>query len=201
MKNKKHITGIILAGGKSSRMGTDKGFVLYKNKSFVQHIIEALQPLVDEIIIVSNNPDYDVFALRHRSENDFILIKRVGDLIENAGPLAGVYTGLDYSETENNLVISCDVPLINSETLTLLIDGIEDHTEVVQLESNGKSMPLIAMYKKQSKEVFYSLLKDGERRLRVALTHVKVKTIVLTKNQDRFTSNINTLKNLNEIEP
>jgi len=61
-------------------------------------------------------------------------------------------------------------------------------------------MPLIAMYKKQSKAVFYSLLKDGERRLRVALTHVKVKTIVLTKNQDRYTSNINTLKNLNEIE-
>jgi len=115
MKNKNHITGIILAGGKSSRMGTDKGFVLYKNKSFIQHIIEALQPLVDEIIIVSNNPDYDIFGL-----------KRVSDLIENAGPLAGVYTGLDYSETENNLVISCDVPLINSETLTLLIDGIED---------------------------------------------------------------------------
>ena len=83
--------------GKAQEWEPTRGFVLYKNKSFVQHIIEALQPLVDEIIIVSNNPDYDVFALRHRSENDFILIKRVGDLIENAGPLAGVYTGLDYS--------------------------------------------------------------------------------------------------------
>ena len=123
MKTKKHITGIILAGGKSSRMGTDKGFVLYKNKSFVQHIIEALQPLVTEIIIVSNNPDYDVFG-----------IKRVNDIIENAGPLAGVYTGLHYSETENNLVISCDVPLINSETLTLLIDGVDDKKDVNGME-------------------------------------------------------------------
>ena len=131
MKAKNNITGIILAGGKSSRMGTDKGFVVYKNKAFVQHIIEALQPLVDEIIIVSNNPDYDVFGF-----------KRVNDLIENAGPLAGVYTGLHYSKTENNLVISCDVPLINSETLSLLMEGIDDNTDVVQLESNGKSMPL-----------------------------------------------------------
>ena len=88
MKNKKNITGIILAGGKSSRMGTDKGFVMYKNKAFIQHIIEAIHPLVDEIIIVSNNPDYDVFKL-----------KRVNDIIENAGPLAGVYTGLFESET------------------------------------------------------------------------------------------------------
>ena len=189
MKTKNNISGIILAGGNSSRMGTDKGFVIYKNKAFVQHIIDALQPLVDEIIIVSNNSDYDVFGL-----------KRVSDLIENAGPVAGVYTGLQYSKTENNLVISCDVPLINSETLSLLIEGLDDNADVVQLESNGKSMPLIAMYKKQSKAIFNSLLKDGERRLRVALKHLKVKTIVLHKNQERFTSNINTPKNLNEIE-
>lgn len=189
MKTKNNITGIILAGGKSSRMGTDKGFVIYKNKAFVQHIIEALQPLVDEIIIVSNNPDYDFFGF-----------KRVNDLIENAGPVAGIYSGLQYSKTENNLVISCDVPLINSETLSLLIEGLDDNMDVVQLESNGKSMPLIAMYKKQNKTIFYSLLEDGERRLRIALTHLKVKTIVLNKNQERFTSNINTPKNLNEIE-
>ncbi len=189
MKNKNHITGIILAGGKSSRMGTDKGFVLYKNKSFVQHIIDALQPLVDEVIIVSNNPDYDVFGL-----------KRVNDLIENTGPVAGVYTGLHYSKTENNLVVSCDVPLINSETLSLLINGVEDAKDVVQLESNGKSMPLIAMYKKQCNGVLYSLLQDGERRLRVALTHLKVKTIILDKNQELFTSNINTPIDLSKVE-
>ena len=71
MSNKNNITGIILAGGKSSRMGSDKGFVIYNDKPFIQHIIDTLQPLVDEIIIVSNNPDYDVFKL-----------KRVNDIIE-----------------------------------------------------------------------------------------------------------------------
>jgi len=200
MKTKNHITGIILAGGKSSRMGTDKGFVLYKNKPFVQHIIEAIKPLVDEIIIVSNHPEYDIFVLRLRSENGFFKMKRVDDLIENAGPLAGVYTGLHESETENNLVISCDVPLINSETLRLLIDGVDDNNEVVQLESQGKSMPLIAMYKKQSASVFYTLLNKGERRLGVAINHLKVKTITLDKNQEIFTTNINTPIDLSEVE-
>ena len=189
MNKERNITGIILAGGKSSRMGTDKGFVIYKNKAFIQHIIEAINPLVDDIIIVSNNPDYDVFRLN-----------RINDLIENAGPLAGVYTGLHFTTTENNLVVSCDVPLINSETLSLLIDEIDEESDVVQLESQGKTMPLIATYKKQCATTFYSLLNEGERRLRVALNQLKVKTIPLDKDHEKFTKNINTPNNLKEIE-
>jgi len=188
MKTKNHITGIILAGGKSSRMGSDKGFVMYKNKAFIQHIIEAIKPLVNEVIIVSNNPDYDIFKL-----------KRVNDLIENAGPLAGVYTGLHYTTTENNLVVSCDVPLINTETLKKLTANIDASIEVVQLESQGKTMPLIAMYKKQCEDIFFTLLQDGERRLRIALKQLKVKTITLNKEQEKFTTNVNTPSNLKEI--
>jgi molybdopterin-guanine dinucleotide biosynthesis protein A len=52
MKENKNITGIILAGGKSTRMGTDKGFISFKDKTFVEHIITAIQPLVGEIIII-----------------------------------------------------------------------------------------------------------------------------------------------------
>jgi len=188
MKSEKNITGIILAGGKSSRMGSDKGFVMYKNKAFIQHIIEAIQPLVQDIIIVSNNPDYDIFKL-----------KRVHDLIENAGPLAGVYTGLNYTTTQNNLVVSCDVPLINTETLKKLTENIDDSIDVIQLESLGKTMPLIAMYKKQCKDICLTLLQEGERRLRVALNNLKVKTIILNKKQEKYTTNINTPSNLKEI--
>ncbi len=189
MNKERNITGIILAGGKSSRMGTDKGFVIYKNKAFIQHIIEAINPLVDDIIIVSNNPDYDIFRLN-----------RINDLIENAGPLAGVYTGLHFTTTENNLVVSCDVPLINSETLSLLIDEIDRESDVVQLESQGKTMPLIATYKKQCATTFYTLLNEGERRLRVALNQLIVKTIILDKDQEKFTKNINTPIDLSEVE-
>lgn len=64
MVDKKNITGIILAGGKSSRMGTDKGFLLLNNKPFVQYSIDALKPFVSEIMIVSDNPDYDIFGLK-----------------------------------------------------------------------------------------------------------------------------------------
>jgi len=189
MIEKKHITGIILAGGKSSRMGSDKGLLLLKNKPFILHIIEALQPLVNDIIIVSNNTDYDVFNL-----------KRVNDLIENTGPLAGVYTGLHYSNTENNLVLSCDVPLINTEILEKLTKNVEKNIDVIQLESNGKTIPLIAIYKKRCESKFLGFLKKGKKRLQFAVTQCNVKTIVLNKELEKFTANVNTLNNLKELE-
>ena len=188
MNSNKHITGIILAGGKSSRIGSDKGFLLLNEKAFIQHIIEAMQPLVNDIIIVSNNPDYDIFNL-----------KRVTDLIENSGPLAGIYTGLHHSNTENNLVLSCDVPLINTETLKKLTTNIEEHIDVIQLESKGKTMPLIAIYKTHCKNKFFELLQQGEKRLRFAVKQCKVKTITLNTELEKFTVNINTTNQFNEI--
>ncbi len=189
MKKSRNITAIILAGGKSSRMGTDKGFVNYKNKPFVQRIIETVAPLVSETIIISNNPNYDIFGL-----------KRYSDLIENAGPLAGIYTGLNHSKTENNLVISCDVPLINSEILRRLTQDNFDEFEVVQLESKGKEMPLIARYKKSCESTFLELLNQGERRVRKALKSCRVKTITVKQSNEKLTANINTKNDLKEIE-
>jgi len=188
MIDKKHITGIILAGGKSSRMGSDKGLLLLNNKPFIQHIVEALQPLVNEVIIVSNNSDYDIFKL-----------KRVNDLIEGSGPLAGIYTGLHHSKTESNFVLSCDVPLINTETLEKLTNQIDENADVIQIESNGKTMPLIAIYKKHCGSIFFELLKQGERRLQFAVDQCNVKTIVLNTALEKFTVNINTTNQFNEI--
>ena len=189
MKAEKQITGIILAGGKSTRMGTDKGLISYKNKTFVEHIISAIQPFVDEIIIISNLNSYDKFEL-----------KRYDDLIKNAGPLAGIYTGLYYSNTENNLVVSCDVPLISTEILELLIKAQESQSDIIQILSKGKTMPLIALYKKCCETQFYKLLKNNERRLQVAVNQCKVKNITLSSQTELFTKNINTPEDLKIIE-
>lgn len=185
----KKITGIILAGGKSSRMGTDKGLITLNGKLFMQHCIDALKPLVNETIIVSNNADYDVFGLN-----------RFEDTIENAGPLAGVFTGLKHSKTDYNLVLSCDVPLINSKILNKLMSAIDERFEVIQIESLGKTMPLIALYKKQCEHKFLELLNQGERRLQYAVGQLQTKNIVLKTDETIFVKNINTPKELNETK-
>ena len=188
MSNKNNITGIILAGGKSTRMGSDKGFVIYQNKPFIQHIIDALQPLVNEIIIVSNNPDYDVFKL-----------KRIDDIIKDAGPLAGIYTGLYHSKTDLNLVLSCDIPAINQDVLKQLILQKNEEIDVVQAQSNGKTMPLIALYNKRCANTCLALLESGERRLRFLIKQLKSKTIVLDNTLEKYTANINSQSDLKQL--
>lgn len=189
MIDKKNITGIILAGGKSSRMGTDKGFLLLNNKPFLQYSIEALEPLVEEILIVSDNKAYDVFGF-----------KRIDDFTKNAGPVAGICSGLEASTTEYNLILSCDIPLISSDILQEIINNIDDTSEVIQVESNGKSMPLIAMYKKNVTSTFKTLLLGNERRLRVAIKNCKSKNIVLEKKYEFSTMNVNTQTELKNLE-
>jgi molybdopterin-guanine dinucleotide biosynthesis protein A len=186
---KKNITGIILAGGKSSRMGTDKGFLLLDEKPFVQYSIDALKPLVSEIMIVSDNSDYDIFGL-----------KRINDSFKNAGPVAGIYSGLKASSNEYNLILSCDIPLITSQILQKLIDNIDNDFQIIQVESQGKSMPLIAIYKKEVWNIFNTILKNGERRLRVAIKSCKSKNIILEKEYEFSTMNVNTQNELKAVE-
>src|SRR4051812_27131822 len=77
------ITAIVLAGGKSQRMGTDKGLLDLHGKTFVQRICAAVQPIVgSNILIVSANNEYDALGF-----------SRVEDIIENKGPVGGLYTG------------------------------------------------------------------------------------------------------------
>ena len=189
MKKKSTITGIILAGGKSSRMGEDKGFLKLNGKTFMSSIIAALKPIVGEIIIVSNNSEYDVFNL-----------KRVADSMEDSGPLAGLYSGLLHSETENNIVLSCDVPLISSPVLKKLLEGAPSEAEVIQFESEGKTMPLVAMYKKKCRHHFLKLLQTNERRLRFAIDQLDVKTITLDSELGKTVRNINTISELKDLK-
>jgi molybdopterin-guanine dinucleotide biosynthesis protein A len=189
VSNKKDITGIVLAGGKSSRMGSDKGLIKIDNKTFVENVIAAMEPLVNEIIIVSNKPEYDQFGFY-----------RVEDDIKDSGPLAGLYSGLKYSNSEFNLVLSCDIPIIKTEILEKLIEVDYKNYEVTQIESHNKTMPLIAIYQKQCMHKCLELLQQDERRLRVAVNQLKTKTIVIDSEYDPFVKNVNNKEDLKTIK-
>lgn len=188
MIQKKDITAIVLAGGKSSRMGADKGFIDLNGTSFMTRILTTAKPFVNKTMIVSNDPNYDVFH-----------IKRISDIIPNVGPLAGIFSGLFYSESEVNLVLSCDVPLINAAVLNTLMEGYDAESDVTQLQSEGKTIPLIALYKKHCMHPFLASLKKGERRLTKVVEQMKTKTIILDSNLEPFVRNINTADELKEI--
>ena len=188
MIEKKNITGIVLTGGTSTRMGSDKALMEINGVSFAQRIISKIKPLVDTVLIVSDHPE-------HISFNE----KRVEDIIKNAGPLAGIHTGLKYSRTEYNLIVSCDVPFISIEVLKLLILNIDDKYDVIQILSGGKTMPLVAVYHTRCEEKIKQLLNEGERRVRFAVARLKTKSVVLENEMTKAITNINTLEELNNI--
>jgi molybdopterin-guanine dinucleotide biosynthesis protein A len=95
------------------------------------------------------------------------------------------------SETEINIVLSCDVPLINTLTINELILAFDDSFDIVQFQIGGKSMPLTAIYKKQCANHFYNLLEAGERRLRVAVEQCNTRTIDAGPDLEQCLSNVN----------
>lgn len=184
---KKNITGIVLAGGKSSRMGTDKGILDLNGKKVIDYVIGALQPNVDDIIIVANNSNYNNLGYRVYK-----------DVIQDCGPMGGIYTGLLNSSTEKNIILSCDIPFVTSPLLNYIISQSGDY-DITVPEHDGKPEPLCAIYKKHCAAKFLDLLNKKEWKLKDAMEHFSTQRLQLTdKEIETNFININTPQELNK---
>lgn len=134
MDNK--VGAIIIAGGKSSRMGSDKGLMLLNGKPLIGYIISALIPISSEIVISTNNPNYEQFG--------FPLIP---DEHANIGPMGGLHAALKHSSTNQNIVVSCDTPFIATEILNKMATAGFDNCAF--LDSEKQIHPLIGLYSKE----------------------------------------------------
>lgn len=129
------VTGIILAGGKSSRMGTDKGLLELCGKPLISYAIQVLSGLCDTIIISSSYDGYTSFGY-----------KIVADEFPGIGPMGGIYSALKQSKTEKNIVLSCDLPFVTKELLSFILECSADFDVTVPFEGNQHYEPLCAVY-------------------------------------------------------
>ncbi len=159
------ITGAILAGGKSSRMGTDKGLLLINEKNMVERIAELLKPFVSELIIISNGHNYD-----------YLGYKIYHDLIKDCGPMGGMYTALAKSKTEKNFIISCDMPFVSPEIIESIIKNSDNCQVAIPLHAEGVE-PLCGVYDKSCISKFEELLENKKWKLKDALKHFALKQI------------------------
>lgn len=177
----------ILAGGKSSRMGNDKGLLMLNNKPMIVHVIETLKQLTTDIIIVSNQAEYNEFGL-----------PVFEDMIKDAGPLAGIYTGLTRSKHKKNIVVSCDVPFVSVELLTFLLENSWENDVTIPLKNN-KTHQVIGVYDKDCVEVFKQELENNQRKMKVALEKVKLNVVDANRFDEKEFFNVNTPQELNEL--
>lgn len=178
MTNTNTIQAYILAGGKSSRMGSEKGLVHLLGKPFVVHILETLKTLTPNIAILSNTDLYNHFGYPVYS-----------DIIKEKGPLSGIHTGLVNSKHEFNLFVSCDVPLVNTDLLKFLVNSINSYNDTYIIEHNGTTEPLCGIYSKKSTEVIKELLYKNELSVHQALQHLSTELLDVS-NHSFYTKNI-----------
>lgn len=178
-----YINGYILAGGKSSRMGMDKGLMLFKGKAFIQYIIEQLHPAVNEIVIVSNNKEYQKFGF-----------EVIGDLIKDIGPAGGIYSALHHTNKDLNFIVSCDMPFITKEAIEFIIQN-KSYSKIILPVYQGKTEPLFGVYSKECLTKWLELIELGCIKLQDLVNSFELKTINTDNNKLFNTSlftNINT---------
>lgn len=128
----------ILAGGQSSRMGTNKAFAEVGGRPIIERVIDRVHHLSDERIIVANTP-------KEYSHLDWPVYT---DLVPGKGPLGGLYTALAKTRSEHTLVVSCDQPFLNSDLLRFLIDLRAGYDIVVPLDREHYPQRMHAVYGK-----------------------------------------------------
>ena len=165
-----NISCIILAGGKSTRLGHDKVLETVGNTSLLEQVISRIDLLSKEIIVVTaKERTFTQLASRPK-------VKVVSDIFPGQGSLGGIYTGLVKSDSFYNLVVAADMPFVNASLLGYMI-GICEGFDFVLPRVNGLFEPLHAVYSKNCIAPIESMLNKGKKVIIELFNYVKVKYV------------------------
>jgi len=191
MNKRSHITGIILAGGKSSRMGFDKCFIEQKGISLIQRTINEISALTNEIIISANSEKYSQFG--HQT---------ISDLHINIGPIGGINETLQKSSTDINIVSPCDMPFLKVELFEYLLSFCNMHTAIVPV-FNDKVEPLTGIYSKKILPFIKNQITNKDYKILNLLKSANALFVPITKKQSFYSKimfeNINSKEDLKKL--
>jgi len=188
-KNKEipRLTAIILAGGKTSRIGSDKDKAILKlnGKRLIDIVISKIKRIVgDNIIIVGPPEKYPSYK------------QVVPDLFHQRGLLVGLYSGLKSSASRYNLVVGCDMPFLKVELLKYMRDKIDSNDIVIPRYAKSYIEPLCAIYSKDCLSVMERNIEAGILSIRRIFPYLKVKYIG-EKEIKRVDPELNSFFNIN----
>lgn len=147
-------TGIILAGGQSSRMGQNKALMMIDGVRVIERIKNELEKITDDLLIVTNT--------FHTYE--YLNIPMVEDEQKGKGPLAGIQAGLKASRSEKNLIVACDMPFISSSLGQFLLEELEDYQAAIP-KLEGRMHPLFGAYRRDVLQAVSQSLEKNELRI------------------------------------
>lgn len=148
------VTAFILAGGQSSRMGTEKAFLELDGRLLLDHMIAIAKEVAEQVRIVGPKPKFSAFG------------QIVTDVYPGRGPLAGIHAALSVSPTEYNLVLAVDMPFVDPRFLAYMLKQAR-RTEalVVVPQLNRRFEPLCACYRKDFAALAQAALAQGRNKI------------------------------------
>jgi molybdopterin-guanine dinucleotide biosynthesis protein A len=148
------VAAFVLAGGKSSRMGTDKAFVTLGGRILIDHMLALATSITSNVRIVGDPDKYSSFA------------PVIPDVYRDCGPLGGIHAALRASGSELNLMLAVDVPMVPPEFLKFLIRRAQQFPAAVTVpRAEGRLQPLCAVYRRPFANMAETALREGRYKI------------------------------------
>jgi molybdopterin-guanine dinucleotide biosynthesis protein A len=187
------ITGILLAGGMSSRMGREKGEVMIGRRRLYEFPLQLLENLCEEILISTcKNPS----PVPHHPA--------ICDEIKGIGPMGGILSCLEQSTNDLNIILSYDMPLLHESLLEYLVSESKGYDIVVPALDKTRPEPLCAVYRKRITPVLRELISEKEFAVHKVIVRSRSKVLII---DDRFPFfhpglflNVNSLEDLDRLQ-
>lgn len=186
MEPRRDITGVILAGGLSSRFGSDKALALLHGKFLVQHVKESLKAAFSDCLLITNTPE----------RYDFLNMPMIKDRYKGMGPLAGIHAALRHTGKPWIFVLGCDMPLVSPNVITFLCSFAHEEFDAVIPWLETGPEPLCGLYRKTAIDKIELQLKNNKAQVKELLEKLSVRKV---KEQEllKITGDLQAFANVN----
>jgi len=182
-------TSVILAGGRSSRFGSNKANTDWNGQTILETIVKTLKKVSDEVIIVANDP----------AEYSYLKLPIIRDRIQNIGPMAGILSALYSIKGQRALCVACDMPMLNASVLEYMWN-VPTWAPIVVPEHNSRVEPLHAIYHKSLRYPIEYAIKNGWFSLQRFFSFLPLHTVPAHVLQGFCEGEFNCFANINTQE-
>lgn len=161
------VSGFVLAGGKSTRMGEDKAFLDFWGQSLIQRVLDVVQSVSDDVGVIGDQARFSKLG-----------VPVYADVVRDFGPLAGIQSALRHSKHAHVIVLGCDLPLVGQSLLELLISKVPEAAVVVPLNRDGQTEQLCAVYSQEALPVVEELIAKGIHTPRAIYERVRTAYVI-----------------------
>jgi molybdopterin-guanine dinucleotide biosynthesis protein A len=178
----------ILAGGKSSRMGTDKALLKFGGKNFLETLLHTLSMFKNVMISTAGSGQYE-----------FMECRRAPDLYPGAGPIGGIYSSLASCEDDYLFVTACDTPFLSGRLIKNICEAAGGFQCFIAAERGGLLHPLCGVYHRSVIPTLRELINSGRYKIAPVYDLVKTGYFVLSAEQEAELRNFNTKEEYEKI--